>query len=335
MKIPKLSICIATYNRAQFIAETLESILSQLTEDVEVVVVDGASTDNTQKVVEAYVQKSVQIRYLRLAQKGGVDHDYNEAVEFAKGEYCWLFTDDDTLEPGAIARVLSEISRGYCLVFVNVQIMDKDLKKIMQAKLIPIDSDKIYDKSQFEELFEDTTPYNSFIGCVVINRAIWIGREKKAYYGSEFVHVGVIFQAPLPASALVMAKPLISIRFGNAQWTPRAFEIWMFKWPRLLYSLTPVSEKARKKHQLSTNPWMRFIKTVVYRALGAYSLKEYEKWFASKDYSLGWRMISRIIAVIPAGLVNFIVLLLFRLFKVQPLFVYDLENNKNNVFKRN
>lgn len=334
MKAPLLSICIATYNRAQFIGETLKSIAAQLTEDIEIVIVDGASTDNTKDVVETYAKNTPQIRYLRLPVKGGVDHDYNEAVEFSKGEYCWLFTDDDIFEPGAIRRVLDEIAKGYCLIFLNVQVMDIMLKKVLQEKLIPINSDKIYDKSKFEELFNEVTPYNSFIGCVVIQRSLWISREKKQYYGSEFIHVGVIFQAPLPASTLIISKPYISIRFGNAQWTARAFEIWMFKWPKLLYSLTHLSEKARAKHQLTSNPFMRLTKTIVYRALGAYSLKEYKKWFVSKDYSLSWRAVSWLIAVLPAGFVNFIMLMLLKLFKIQPLFVYDLENNKNNIFRR-
>ena len=58
MKKPLLSICIATYNRANFIGETLDSIILQLTEDVEVVIVDGASTDNTREVVESYVKNN-------------------------------------------------------------------------------------------------------------------------------------------------------------------------------------------------------------------------------------------------------------------------------------
>jgi len=52
MNRPRLSICIPTYNFGRFIGETLDSILPQATEDVEVTVVDGASTDNTADIVE-------------------------------------------------------------------------------------------------------------------------------------------------------------------------------------------------------------------------------------------------------------------------------------------
>ncbi len=51
-----LSICIATYNRAEYIGETLESIIPQVTDEVEIVIVDGASTDNTSSVVKHYIE---------------------------------------------------------------------------------------------------------------------------------------------------------------------------------------------------------------------------------------------------------------------------------------
>ena len=93
-------------------------------------------------------------------------------------------------------------------------------------------------------------------------------REKERYFGTEFIHVGVIFQAPLPARALVIAEPYITIRYGNAQWTTRAFEIWMFKWPNLLGSFTHISEQARQEY-LKTQSWKRLKNIITFRAMGA------------------------------------------------------------------
>ena len=326
MRAPLLSICIATYNRAQYIGETLESIIPQLTDEVEIVIVDGASTDQTRDVVKSYTEVCKNINYIQLPAKEGIDQDFCKAVEYAQGEYCWLFTDDDLLKPNAISTVLNEISKEYSLIVINVQVMDKDISKVLQPKLIPIDTNEIYDGSKLEQLFQRVIPYISFIGCVVINRALWMQREKKQYFGTEFIHVGVIFQAPLPAPALIIAEPYISIRYGNAQWTSRAFEIWMFKWPKLLYSLTSISGKTRQRHQI-TNP-LRLMKIIIYRALGAYSLKEYQKWFIPKGSSFPWKFVALIIAILPVSFVNLVVLSLLKMIKKQPLFIYDLENNK-------
>ncbi len=93
----KLSICIPTYNFADFIGETLQSIADQLDDRVEVVVVDGASTDNTGDVVRTFTNTYPNIRYHLLEEKGGIDVDMARSVELARGEFCWLFSSDDVM----------------------------------------------------------------------------------------------------------------------------------------------------------------------------------------------------------------------------------------------
>src|SRR5665647_2657471 len=106
MSEQKLSICITTYNRGQFIGETLDSILGQMVAGVELVIVDGASPDNTPAVMTQYLLRYPEIRFFREQVNSGVDGDYDKAVGYARGEYCWLMSDDDLLKPGAIQYVL-------------------------------------------------------------------------------------------------------------------------------------------------------------------------------------------------------------------------------------
>ena len=108
----KISICIATRNRGAFIAETLGSIIAQATDQVEIVVLDGASTDDTGEVVRQYQERFPRLRYVRQEMNMGVDRDFATAVDLAIGEYCWLFSDDDLLKPGAIQAVLDAIRVG-------------------------------------------------------------------------------------------------------------------------------------------------------------------------------------------------------------------------------
>lgn len=315
---PRLSICIATYNRAECIGETLESIIPQLTDDVEIVIVDGASTDGTSTVVNSYIEACKQIRYIRLPSKGGVDQDYCKAVEYAQGEMCWLFSDDDLLKPDAIRTVLDEAKNGYSLIVVNAQVMNRDFSKIISNRLLNIYSNETYNELKLEQLFQRAISYMSFIGCVVINRELWLQREKNRYFGTEFIHVGVIFQAPLPASTLVIAEPYIMIRLGNDQWRPRAFEIWMYNWPKLLCSFADISEKARQEYQ-KTQSWPRLKNVIFHRARGEYSLKEYRKWLELKDLSLWWRMVMLFIAIVPSIIVKSIILSYFKMVNKEAL----------------
>ena len=193
----KLSICIATYNRARYIGETLNSIILQVNEDVEILVVDGASTDNTKEFIEGYERLCSQLRYVRLPVKGGVDEDYAKAVELACGEYCWLMTDDDILKDGVVKKVLDSIDKKYGLIIVNAEVRDVELKNVLEERRLKFDNDRIYRSSDYRQFFIDTAFYLTFIGGVVIKKKLWDERDKTKYFGSLFIHVGVIFQEPI------------------------------------------------------------------------------------------------------------------------------------------
>lgn len=301
----KLSVCIATLNRAAFIGATLESIISQATDEVEIVIVDGASTDQTTEVVQQYQAKFPRLNYLRLSVKGGFDRDYDRAVGLARGEYCWLMTDDDLLKPGAIQAVLTAIQKDYSLIVVNAEVRNADLSRLLAPQQLAFHTDRIYaptDADQ-ERLLADVGFYLTFIGGVVIQRQLWNTRDRESFWGTEFVHLGVIFQAPLPGATRVLSSPWIVIRYGNAQWTARYFEIWMFKLPDLIWAL-PFDSDAAKQKVCRKEPWRRMEALLLFRARGVYSLNEYSRWIAPQPGSRWSKFIARTIAQLPGGAVN-------------------------------
>jgi abequosyltransferase len=306
--LPKLSICIATMNRADVIAETLESIISQADERVEVVVLDGASTDNTPEIVESFRLRFPRLRYIRESINGGVDKDYDRAVQAASGEYCWLMSDDDLLAPGSIRAVLAAIERAFCLIVVNAEVRTRDMSSVIESRRLVIDADREYAPHEFESFFVDTAMYMSFIGCVVIRRSMWMERVRERYFGTLFIHMGVVFQAPLPSDVLVIAQPFISIRYANAMWKPREFEIWMFKWPRLLWSFECLSPAARDAVSRQ-EPWRKLKTLFFYRAKGTYSIAEYRKLLAPRLGSTAQRLGVFSIALIPGFMANLLALL--------------------------
>ena len=305
MKTPLLSICIATYNRADVIGQTLESIISQATDEVEIIVVDGASPDDTATVVQRYKDQCPQLRYHRLPVKGGVDRDYCHAVSFAIGAYCWLLTDDDILKPGAIKAILELLPHNYSLIVVNAEVRDRSLSQLIETKHLHLDKDVVYQPSSWEAFFINTATYLSFIGAVVIDRAIWNERIKEPYIGTEFIHMGVIFQKELPTGAYAMAEPCIAIRYGNAQWSPRCFEIWMIKWPDLIWSFPNISDAA-KSRICPRLPWDNLQTLLLMRACGAYSLVEYNRFIEARLGSY-WRLfMAKAVAILPGILPNFL-----------------------------
>ena len=302
MKSPTLSICIATYNRAGYIGETLDSIIPQLDDDVELLVVDGASTDNTEDVVRQYAVKESCIRYIRLSAKGGVDQDFDKSVELARGEFCWLFTDDDLLKPGAVAAIKAAINKGHDLIVVNAEVHNRELSAILESRRISMYDDKVYASNNMEHLFVDVLDYLSFIGGVVIRRSVWLSRERESSFGTEFIHIGVLFQKPLKETALVIAEPYIIIRYGNAQWTSRNFDVWMFKWPKLVWSLRGFSDEA-KNRVCRREPWRVFRNLVRMRCLGNYNIQSYRQYFSTMGDDILWKLCAWLIACFPRKIV--------------------------------
>lgn len=329
----KLSICIATYNRADVIGQTLESIISQIREEVEIVVVDGASTDDTTIVMQRYTDRCPSLRYYRLPAKGGVDRDYCHAVSFATGEYCWLLTDDDVLKPGAVDTILALLPQKYSLIITNAEIWDRAFTQRQELKRLHIEADTFYEPSARERLFGDTGSYLSFIGGVVIDRALWNERIKEPYIGTEFIHFGVIFQKDLPCGAFALAKPLIRIRSGNAQWSPRHFSIWMIKWPDLVWSFQGISDSAKARVS-PRNPWEDALTLVLERAFGVYSLNEYKTYLQGRP-TKRWKMVTaKTIALIPGVLVNLLVVAYYTVMRFPDIFLWHNLRGSRYYYRR-
>lgn len=302
MSEPLLSICIATYNRARFIGETIDSIVGQLTSDVELLVLDGASPDGTAAEVEAHACGHPGVRYVREEINSGVDRDYDKAVLHARGRYCWLMTDDDLLLPGAVARVLSALADEPRLLVVNAEVRSVDFAIPLQERLLAMDADRDYESGEAQAFFAQVAAHLKFIGAVVIARQAWMQRAREPYFGTLFVHAGVIFQSPSIGRTRVLAEPVMVIRYGNAMWTARAFEIWMYKWPRLVWSFEGYDD-ATKRKVCAREPWRQLSKLGVHRALGGFSPAEYTRLFGPGT-PLAARAKAWLVAHMPARLAN-------------------------------
>jgi hypothetical protein len=113
----------------------------------------------------------------------------------------------------------------------------------------------------------------------------------------------VIFQAHLPGKALVIVKPFISIRYANAMWKPKEFEIWMFKWPDLIWSFECISPATRESVS-KLEPWRKLKTLLFYRAKGTYTVVEYRKWIEPRLTLWRERVGIRGVTLIPGFVAN-------------------------------
>ena len=326
-----LSICITTRNREKYLAETLASFLCEMNNapvGVELVIVDGASDDNTRVNMRKLVLHDSIVRYIRQEINGGLDRDFDQSVIHAFGEYCWLCSDDDNVIPGALIRIYQALKSKPSLLVVDAEVRSQDLKFCLTKSRLNINESFYLGPENESQLFLTCVDHLSFIAAVIVERQLWISRERETYFGSYFLHVGVIFQAPLPRGALILSSPCLSIRYGNASWTTKSFYIWMISWPHLLWSFSRISDDT-KNQVIPREPWRSYKRLFAFRAKGAYSLWEYNDKILPQLINKEYLIFAKLIAYIPGLVANFSLLLYAHIFvKNNGVILTDLRDSR-------
>ena len=130
MSNPKDSIIVPIYNNEHYLADTLESIRVQSFTDFEVIVINDGSVDNSEAVIDTFVEKDS--RFIKISQENqGVSAARNAGLKIARGEYIGFADGDDTLPQGAL-QAMDNIARNYpCeLIIGGVNKFDGYTKKL-------------------------------------------------------------------------------------------------------------------------------------------------------------------------------------------------------------
>jgi glycosyltransferase involved in cell wall biosynthesis len=103
--MPKVSICIPTYNRAQYLQYAVNSVLQQTYTNFELIICDDGSTDNTAEIVAQW--DDPRLRYLRHPHNIGRSRNMRSGFDAAVGDYFLKFDDDDGLTPQFLAKTVA------------------------------------------------------------------------------------------------------------------------------------------------------------------------------------------------------------------------------------
>lgn len=101
--MPKVSILIPTYNYADFLDETIRSVLHQTYKDFELIIVDNNSSDHTQQVVEKYL-RDPRVFFYKNERNVGLVENWNKCLEYARGEYIKFLCADDKFHPRLLEK---------------------------------------------------------------------------------------------------------------------------------------------------------------------------------------------------------------------------------------
>ena len=170
--MPRLSICIPTYNRSTFLADLLDSILAENPSDaLEIVVADDASPDDTAEMIERYRDRFAHFKYIRHPRNIGLDLNFLAVVEAATGDYVWLFGDDDIVSVGGLTTVLACLDRwpGVCGLTLGVADYDFGMKKPVGIRQMP----ETQVVNGLPALFLSAIEHLGFMSALVFERKAW------------------------------------------------------------------------------------------------------------------------------------------------------------------
>lgn len=259
MQLPLVSVITPSYNQGKFIEQTIQSVLGQDYGNIEYLVIDGGSTDNTLSIVRKYEKR---LTWVSEPDNGQTDA-INKGFSRAKGDIlCWL-NSDDTYEPGAISRAVAyflehpdvmmvygegneiDVNGGLIKRFPATQ--QYDLWKLIHVWDYILQPTTFFRKNIFREI---ELPDTSLNWCMDWDLWIRIGcRFKVAYINFVFANSRVYSETKTDSGGL---KRLAEITSVMRKYGRRKYPLGYF-----LYGEDAIETIVRKN--------FRFIYTIIHR----------------------------------------------------------------------
>lgn len=198
-EITMISVCMATYNGEKYIQEQIESILSQLSFDDELIISDDMSTDKTREIIEHINDKRIKL-YLHEDNHGFVKN-FENALKYANGDYIFLSDQDDIWLNNKVERCLEYLETSD-LVISDCITINENNEIISESRI------KDYNiKTGFWRLMIKTR----YLGCCMafnkrvlntilpfpnnselIEHDLWIAAVSECYFKTELIHEPLI-----------------------------------------------------------------------------------------------------------------------------------------------
>ncbi|WP_321429470.1 glycosyltransferase [uncultured Methanolobus sp.] len=181
---PKVSVCIPTYNAARTISYTLKSVIEQTYTNLEILIVDNDSSDNTLSVVNEF--RDPRINVYRNEKNLGGEGNFTRCIGLASGEYTAIFHADDIYTPEMICKQVEAFQKNDNVLAVSTMAKHINEKNEFIGKSdIParLKKKEIYN---FDDIFASVLQHGNFLICPSFMVRTDVYKELAPFNGTDF-----------------------------------------------------------------------------------------------------------------------------------------------------
>ena len=174
----KVSVIVPNYNTEKYIDRCIESLVNQTYKNIEIIIVDDASKDNSIQVIKKYQKKYENILLIELENNKGVSNARNIGIKRATGKYIMFSDSDDWYEVNAVEKLITKAQEENSdFVTANYYINKKDQK-------VKVDTSNYFSKEKIKK--EEIISYMTLTSCsklitkeLFIKNNIWYPEDVK------------------------------------------------------------------------------------------------------------------------------------------------------------
>lgn len=288
---PLVSVIVPSFNQARFLPETLASILAQSYRPLELLVVDGASTDGSVEVLQAWSEHP-ELRWLSEPDDGPADA-VNKGLAMAKGTIAGIQSSDDTYLPGAIGAAVAAFTDhpDLGIVYGDATVVDQDGVPLATTSYLPFSLRRFLCGSTF--ILQSSAFFRPEL-------ARQLGGWRPQYFVMDVdLWLRMAFRAPVRKLPIVMS----TMRRHEAQRDKQTAAIWESYW-RMIDESTDLAQ-APLGDRLAARAGRRML-TQHYNPTGTHRRAMLDLWRGIATYPPAVRAIAYPELLVPGRLARFV-----------------------------
>lgn len=261
---PRVTVAIPVYNSASTLARAIRSAAAQTLRDIEILVADDGSTDDSAAVAEAMALDDRRIRVIRLFTNGGKPRAMNAMVEAARGDWVAVLDADDTYLPDRLERLVRAAEEhGVEMAADNLLYLDAGVDRVLRTGFDPAIGTRVIGTDELVRTASTFAEFDLGVLKPVVRRRFVLEHGLRYYEGTrlaeDFYYLLMFFVAG--GRACLVSEPLYqwTLPFGTVsrRWTGTGGGAWRYDYRQALRANEHFIEVMRQRGEAGAEAMLR------------------------------------------------------------------------------